>query len=465
MDTPANFPEWLKALNPAPMRWGGLTVWSADVPASRLRANDGRVPGIPRNPRRWSDEQLELLARSLRETPELFAARGCLCVIFDGTPVVIGGNMRLAAARSAGMESVPCIIYPQDTDTEVLRQVALKDNGSFGDWDTDLLRMEWPDYDLAAFGIDLQEGAEEDPDDTEASEDGYTEAEADTAPPVTAPGDVWALGDHRLMCGDSTDAATVAALMDGTQAQLLLTDPPYNVAYEGKTDEHLTIANDRMDEKSFVSFLAAAFKAADSVMQAGAAFYLWHAALYAYAVHSACRETGWQVRQELIWNKNSMVLGRQDYQWKHEPCLYGWKGGAPHWFADSRSETTVVEDRKPDFRTMKKDELVALLQDIYQERRCTTVIDENRPNASLEHPTMKPVKLMGRLIRNSSRRGDTVLDLFGGSGSTLVACEQLGRRAMLMELDPHYCDVIVDRWEKLTGRKAERINKLEPPNR
>lgn len=214
-----------------------------------------------------------------------------------------------------------------------------------------------------------------------------------------------------------------------------------------------------MGTGTFKTFLVDAFRAADGVMPAGAAFYIWHASRFAREVEDAANAVGWPVRQQLIWNKNTFCMSRQDYQWKHEPCFYGWKPGAAHYFSDSRSESTVVEDVKPEnFKAMKKDELVSLLESIYAEKRSTTVLNENKPSVSAEHPTMKPVKLMARLIRNSTRKGDAVLDSFAGSGSTLIACEQIGRRCYALELDPHYCDVIIDRWEKMTGRRAEKIN-------
>lgn len=197
------------------------------------------------------------------------------------------------------------------------------------------------------------------------------------------------------------------------------------MGYEGKTEDHLKIQNDSMNGADFRKFLASAFKAADSVMAPGAAFYIWHADSEGYNFRSACSDAGWKVRQCLVWCKNSMVMGRQDYQWKHEPCLYGWKDGAGHkWYSD-RSQTTVL--------------------------------NFDRPNRNAEHPTMKPVPLFGYQMSNSTKKGDNVLDLFGGSGTTLIAAEQLGRKAYLMELDPHYCDVIITRWETLTGKKAELI--------
>lgn len=214
--------------------------------------------------------------------------------------------------------------------------------------------------------------------------------------------------------------------MQGQQVDLLVTDPPYNVDYVGKTKDALKIENDKKSDDDFHKLLVDAFKAADQVMRPGAAFYIWHADSEGLNFRGACREIGWQVRQCLIWNKNTFVLGRQDYQWKHEPCLYGWKDGAAHYFTDDRTQSTVIE--------------------------------EDKPSRSAEHPTMKPIKLLARQIQNSSRPGENVLDMFGGSGSTLITCEQLGRHCFTAELDPKYCDVIIKRWEDFTGQQAEKIN-------
>jgi DNA modification methylase len=190
-------------------------------------------------------------------------------------------------------------------------------------------------------------------------------------------------------------------------------------------------------------------------MRPGAAFYVWHAHTESVNFFEAAADAGMQIRQLLVWAKSIFSLSRQDYQWQHEPCMYGWKDGAAHYFVDDRTQTTVYEDARPDFNHMKKEEMRALLEDIYSDKASTTVIHEDKPAASVEHPTMKPVRLIARLLRNSSKSGGVVLDPFGGSGTTLIACEQLGRKCRMMELDPHYCDVIVSRWEKLTGRKAE----------
>lgn len=215
-----------------------------------------------------------------------------------------------------------------------------------------------------------------------------------------------------------------------------------------------------MSDDQFLHLLSAAFSNADTLMKEGAPFYLWHALWTRATFAAAMRQCGWDERQYLIWNKNSLVLGRSDYQWKHEPCFYGWKKGAAHYFADSRAETTVIADSReinPD--KMNKAELVTFAKSVLRGNLATDVMDFDKPSRNAEHPTMKPVRLFGYLIRNSSRRGDIVLDLFGGSGTTLIAAEQLGRKARLMELDPHYCDVIIARWEKLTGKKAVRKEK------
>lgn len=213
-----------------------------------------------------------------------------------------------------------------------------------------------------------------------------------------------------------------------------------------------------MPEADFRQFLTKAFACADAVMEPGAAFYIWHGESSGLSFRIAAEAAGWQVRQCLIWNKNHFVLGRQDYQWKHEPCLYGWKSGGGHYFFDSRSEATIIEDDHTDLKKLKKEEMLKLLQDIFAAKKATTIIDCDKPLADADHPTMKPVRLIGYLVRNSSKKGDIVLDAFGGSGTTLIACEQLGRKARLMEIDPHYCDVIIARWEKLTGNKAIKLN-------
>lgn len=252
------------------------------------------------------------------------------------------------------------------------------------------------------------------------------------------------------------------------EIDLVVTDPPYNVGIgiedieeakiRKRRTDGLKIQNDEMDNEDFIDFLDKSFKNIYYHLKPGGAFYIWFASREVVNFQNALKDNYLSVKQELIWNKNSLVMGRQDYQWKHEPCLYGWKEGAGHYFVDDRTQTTVIEDKKPDIRKMKKEEMITLLEDIYSDKISTTIINENKPSSSELHPTMKPVKLIARLVKNSSRIGEKVLDLFGGSGTTLITCEQLDRQCYMMEYDSHYCDAIIKRWEAFTGEKAIKIN-------
>lgn len=344
--------------------------------------------------------------------------------VYGESLTIVEGHGRLLAAKKLGMKEVPCIRLDHMTD-EQRRKYAILHNktAELSAFDFDNLAIELEDLDFSNF--DFTFGIEEDEEETEIVEDEAPEVDED-AEPIAKLGDIWQLGRHRLMCGDSTSIEDVEKLMGGQLADMLLTDPPYNVAYEGKTKDRLTIQNDSMDNDSFRQFLRDAFSSADAVMKQGAVFYIWHADSEGYNFRGACFDIGWKVRQCLIWNKNSMVMGRQDYQWKHEPCLYGWKDGASHLWASDRKQTTVI--------------------------------DYQKPNASKIHPTMKPVGLFDYQIKNNTKGGDIVLDLFNGSGTTIMACEQNGRVARCMELDPRYVDACVKRWENFTGEKAVLIN-------
>ena len=344
-------------------------------------------------------------------------------IVIDRDGVIVIGHCRALAAKKLGMKEVPCVCVDDLTPEQVnaLRIVDNKSNES--EWDYDLLADELAELDLSDFDFDF--GIEDEEEETEIVEDEAPEVDED-AEPITKLGDIWQLGRHRLMCGDSTSIEDVEKLMGGQLADMLLTDPPYNVAYEGKTKDRLTIQNDSMDNDSFRQFLRDAFSSADAVMKQGAVFYIWHADSEGYNFRGACFDIGWKVRQCLIWNKNSMVMGRQDYHWKHEPCLYGWKDGASHLWASDRKQTTVI--------------------------------DYQRPTKADIHPTMKPVGLFDYQIKNNTKGGDIVLDLFNGSGTTIMACEQNGRVARCMELDPRYVDACIKRWENFTGEKAVLLN-------
>lgn len=370
-----------------------------------------------KNPRK-NDKAVEYVANSIKS----FGFKVPVVIDYDG--VVIAGHTRLKAAKKLGITEVPCIVA-DDLSEEQIKAFRLADNkvAEKAEWDFDLLGEELADIltiDMTAFDFDLSAFEE----DVEAQEDDF-EAELPEEPKSKL-GDIYQLGDHRLMCGDSTLIDNVEALMGGEKADLLITDPPYNVDYTGKTKDALKIENDKMEDGNFRQFLYDAFISAFTVMKEGASFYIWHADSEGYNFRGACRDAGLTVKQCIIWNKNVMVMGRQDYQWKHEPCLYGWKEGAGHnWYSD---------------------------------RKQTTVIDMAKPTKSELHPTMKPIPLFDYQIKNSSKVGDNVLDLFGGSGTTIMACEQNGRKAFSMEYDPRYVDVIIERWEQFTGKKAVLIN-------
>lgn len=258
-------------------------------------------------------------------------------------------------------------------------------------------------------------------------------------------GQLYRLGRHFLYCGDSTSAEDMAALMQGTRADLIVTDPPYNVDYHGGTG--LNIQNDNMDDAGFKDFLIKAFKTMLEPLKAGGAFYIWYASRESVNFETALKENGLTVKQQLIWVKNAMTLGRQDWQWRHEPCLYGWKNGANHYW-DGRRDLTTVYDEKPNYKKMSKEELLQEITKLRGDNVPNTIIYEDKPARNEEHPTMKPVKLFQRLIKNSSKEDDAVLDPFGGSGTTIIACEKLNRTAYVNEIDPHYCDVIRKRWTK-----------------
>lgn len=371
----------------------------------------GQLKPYPGNPR-INKKAIDKVAASLRE----FGWKQPIVV--DKDLVIIAGHTRLAAAKKNGDRVVPVLIA-DDLTPEQVQAYRLADNktAEFAEWNIDLLNKELDALkgvlDMEPFGFDPVIPLE-------ALEDDFDpDAEVEA---VAKQGEVWVLGRHRLMCGDSTKMVDVMRLMGGQQADLVLTDPPYNVDYEGGSG--LKIQNDNLNDDQFLQFLTASFDCMNKTSKAGAAVYIFHADSEGYNFRVAFKRARYEMKQCLVWVKSSLVMGRQDYQWKHEPILYGWKAGAAHaWYSD---------------------------------RKQTTVLEWDKPSKNGEHPTMKPVGLVGYLIENSSKQGDLVQDLFGGSGTTLVAAEQLNRACFMMELDPHYCDVIINRWEALTGGKARK---------
>lgn len=442
------------------------------------------------NPRSISGAQFQRLVDSLLVLPKMLELRP---IVVDATMTALGGNMRYRAlcaiadmsydAIGNRLAQLPDFVKKTKPEQEALlnrwltwrdaptavilradkltdaeaREFIIKDNVGFGEWDYDALANEWDEAELKDWGLDVwqpdAEGLDEEAE-LEEQEDNYSDDDIDNAPTRCKAGDLWLLGEHRLLCGDSTKSEDVDRLMGGELADLLLTDPPYNVAYEGATKDKLTIANDNMDDASFLAFLKEALKNAFSSMRPGAAYYIWHAWTAGYEFKTALKACGITLREVLAWVKPHFRLGRQDYQWRHEPCLYGWKDGAAHYFINDRTQSTVFEDAGVDYKKLKKAELLQIVKQMTDVSTPNTIIYEDKPTRNDVHPTMKPVKLMGRLVRNSSKQEQLVLDLFGGSGSTLIACEQLNRRCFSMEFDPKYCDAILDRWEKLTGKTA-----------
>jgi len=392
-------------------------------PADKVeRWNINKLIPYAQNSRTHSPAQVAQIAASIREwgwtTP----------ILVDTEGTIIAGHGRLLAAQKLEMETVPVMVAKDWTEAQKKAYVIADNKLALNaGWDENLLNLQLTELTETGFDVYLTGFTDEEMAKLKpivlngglTDEDAVPEAPEE---PRTRLGDVWILGKHRLMCGDSTNVDAISKLMNGQLADMLLTDPPYNVNYEGKTKEALKIKNDTMDNDSFRMFLRDAFVSADTVMKQGAVFYIWHADSEGYNFRGAAFDAGWKVRQCLIWKKQSLVMGRQDYHWIHEPCLYGWKEGASHLWASDRKQTTILEF--------------------------------DRPSRSAEHPTMKPVALFEYQMLNNTKGSDIVLDSFGGSGTTLLAAEKNGRQARLMELDPKYCDVIVKRWQEYTGQEA-----------
>ena len=402
------------------------------------------------NPRN-NENAVEAVAGSIRE----FGFKNP--IIVDQNNVIVAGHTRLLAAKELGLKEVPTIIA-DDLTTEQINAYRLVDNktNELAQWDIDMLERELSEID----SIDMEEFGFDDFPDLELDkviEDDFEDEELDHEEPISQSGEIYQLGSHRLMVGDSTNKEDVRALTDGAQMDLLVTDPPYNVDYNGGTEDAMTIENDNMGKEHFVEFLTAAFENGAEALRPGGGFYIRHAESTAGEFIKALEAAELEFRQRLIWVKSSLVLGRQDFQWKHEPCFYGWKEGAAHYFTADRTNTTVIEDA-PNINAMNKDELkeyIKDLKDVIDEG--STILRADKPSSSRQHPTMKPVKLMAHHLVYSTRQGENVIDLFGGSGSTLMAAEQLGRNCYIMEFDPKYADVIITRWEEFTGQEAELI--------
>ena len=428
--------------------------------------NTAELVPYARNARTHAEWQVAQIAASIEE----FGF--CNPVLIAGDNTIIAGHGRTLAAHRLELRQVPCIRLDHLDDAQ-RRALIIADNkiAENAGWDMDLLREELEALNSDGFDLDLLGFS-----DSELGEIlDFAPDAADTAPALAgdedhvpeAPaiytsqaGNVWLLGDHRVMCGDSTSLDDVATLCAGTLVDCCWTDPPYNVNYEGSAGK---IQNDNMGDGAFRQFLLDAFSAAASVMRAGAPIYVAHADTEGLNFRRAFRDAGFKLSGCLVWVKPSLVLGRSDYQWRHEPILYGWKPGAAHSWYGERDKTTVIEDKGEAIRVLADGSLqievggqtvVVEGEGLSMRSVDSSVIRYEKPARNGDHPTMKPVGLIRKMLDNSSVRGDLVLDLFGGSGSTLIACEGSGRKARLMELDPRFADVIVLRWQELTGRKA-----------
>jgi len=408
----------------------------------------------PRKDLKPGDPEYEKLKRSISK----FGYKDPI-IWNEATGNIVGGHQRFKVLVAEGYKEIQCSVVNLPPDEEKAMNVAL--NKVSGDWEYKKLSDLFEDlkakgFDLTLTGFDAPE-IEDLLGEPEVDNDDFDVDEAieEIDEPTTKLGDVWRLGSHRLICGDCTSADTYERLFGKKHADLVVTDPPYNINYQGGTKDKLKILNDNMSDDDFLKFLTASFTQMFNIAKKGCPIYVFHSDLAGNQFRKAFSGTGWSLRQILIWVKNALVLGMQDYQWRHEPILYGWKEGAAHYFVDVRDNTTVIED-KPNFAAMKKEELAEMCKQMYLEKfEGTTLIQENKPIRNGDHPTMKPVKLIGRLVLNSSKEKDIVLDPFGGSGSTLIACEQANRVCYTSELDPKYCDVIVRRWQEFTGRAAE----------
>jgi len=383
------------------------------IPIAEIVSNTGQIKGLPKNPRLIKNERFKALKKSITDEPEMLNLRELLVYPVGKKFVVIGGNMRLKACEELGFTELPCKVLDRETPVEKLKAYTIKDNISFGENDWGLMQTDWNEQELADWGFEMVNFVKEE---LKATDDDFNVPEGGMETDIVL-GDIFEIGEHRLLCGDSTKKETFEKLFKDELADLVITDPLYNVAYEGKTKDALTIENDNMSNDDFYKFLFNFYKALGAHTKKGGAWYVWHADSEGANFRQAMKDAGIMVKQCLIWVKNTMVMGRQDYQWKHEPCLYGWKEGASHnWYSD---------------------------------RKQTTILEFNKPSRNAEHPTMKPVELFAYQVENSSDVNQIVADAFGGSGTTMVVCEQIKRKARVVEFDPRYCQVIIERMIKL----------------
>jgi len=413
------------------------------------------------NARTHSDEQIKKIQASIREFGFVNP------VLIDKDYGIIAGHGRVEAAKREGIKKVPCVWVEHLTEAQKKAYI-LADNRLALDagWDEKLLKLELEqlevlDFDISLTGFETGELKSLDIGlrgfDAIVEEDNFDEEEAlnQIVEPKTKDGNIYTLGKHRLMCGDSTKSGDVKKLMNGQMAKLIITDPPYNVNYEGGTG--LKIQNDNMSNDAFYKFLYDTYTRMYENAEAGCPAYIFHSDKEGVNFRKAFIDAGFKLSECLVWVKNSLVLGRQDYHWQHEPILYGWKEGDAHFWYGDRDKTTVIEDEF-NIDKLTKEEMKEIITHLMFVNKNSTVIREKKPTKNDIHPTMKPLKLISKLVHNSSNKGDIVMDLFGGSGSTMMTCEQTNRICYMMELDCRYVQVIIERYINLTGGKVYRLN-------
>lgn len=427
-----------------------------------------KLTAYKENAKLHPEEQVNQIAASIRE----FGFNDPIAIWGDNN-LIIEGHGRLLAAEKLNIKSVPCIRLDHLTD-EQRRAYTLAHNQTTMTSGFNITTLEnelaaLGNFDMSQFGFDIVKFDEE-----QADEDNYELP--DKIEPRVKLGNVWQLGRHKIICGDSTDSAVIEKLMNGAVADLVVTDPPYNVDYKSKQDmlarsnkygndrvekgDFVDIENDKMQDNDFFQFLEKAFLNISKSLKCGGVTYIFHSGSEAPNFITAFKKY-FKFSQTLIWVKHHFVLGKTDYHWRHEPILYGWKEGAAHYFVDDRTQSTVFEDTPPEkLRSMKKDQIIKYCEELIARKQDvqTTVLNENQLERCDLHPTMKPIKLLAKLIKNSSNQNQIILDPFGGSGSTLIACEQLDRICYMAELDEKYATVILERWEKLTGQSAVKLS-------
>lgn len=416
-------------------------------------ANIETLKPNPKNPNQHPMEQIRLLGSIIKAT----GWRQPITVS-NLSGYVVKGHGRLMAAQIEGMTEVPVDYQNYSSEAEEMADLVADNRlAELSDLDNQMLAeifkgLEDSDIPAELTGytndelLEILNVFEDHAADMELADDIMPETPEE---PFTQAGDVWQIGKHRLYVGDSTKSVSYDKLLQDEGVDLIVTDPPYNVDYEGTAGK---IKNDNMSDGAFDEFLYDAFTAMNEVTREGAAFYVFHSDTYGEAFRRAIRLAGYTLKENLVWVKNALVLGRQDYQWRHEPCIYGWKEGEAHFFINDRSQTTVFEEEVPDFTKWTKDKLIEFIMDHLSPEEYSTVLREKKPTKSDLHPTMKPVKLISRLIQNSSLKDWIVMDPFGGSGTTLIACEYLNRKARLIEYDPKFADVIILRYAQTFGK-------------